>query len=506
MATAQVTEWDATGKPIPPGATSPASPVTEWDASGKPIISAPAAAPATTPVATTPPPAAAPTTTYPTWKRYAAAGAETLPPALATAGGIIGTGTGAVAVPGVGGPIGGVTLAGLGGMTGETLKNEILARLGYPVPPTLQGQLKDISWEGLKQAGWQMAGEVPGAIGSRLKSSAEALYGKALAPSPKFKFTAQQVIPEAIERRVSGSLESLQAQAEKQLARLNPELDIAYAKAPKTPWSGQTIINDLEKLKDNYRIKGVPGRPDLPADADSAKALRLIKNLQDHISQFIRDPVTGQPRPELEPEELRQIKGIYDKIVAKSGGYAGKDLVGQFKVEAQRAAANSIRDIMAQASPDVARLNKEITFWIRLQDIAESTAERRVGQLGGWQKLLPGLTTVAGALTGAHRGGTLDDAVVGYVAGKLTQAGVDIMRSPAWQTFDAVQRGRLADILARGDVAELVRQAGRWGIQIPSLKEAAKGPRGEVTVTRDPLYGRDVSVIGAVPGGPTGQQ
>ena len=398
-----------------------------------------------------------------------------------------------------GAPEAAIPFAAAGGYGGELGREAILRHLGFQDMPTdPKQQIYKAGIEGLKQAGYQAAAEIPERyIAPWLEKWGLGQWYRAVAPGSKAqKYVTRQIAPEALQRGVTGSIESMQKQATEKLAELGPKLDVAYAAAPqKLPGSTQTIINDLDKLKSRYMVSWQP------VSHTSQLAIDTIERLQGFI---------GRQGPDLSSQQLRDMKGIWDEAVAESGGYTGNDLATRFELKAQRHAANSIRDIMAQASPDVARLNKEMTFWFRLQDITDETELRRVGQLGGWQKLLPGLGTAAGLGTAFPRGGgTMDDAVAGYVAGKVTEMLVSAMRSPAWQTTSAVFKNRLAEAAASRNFAVVIQSLARLGIKAPAAYERATTPPGPLggrpvtVVGGGPLAGPNVNVTGTVPGAAT---
>jgi hypothetical protein len=364
--------------------------------------------------------------------------ASSMPGLGATAGGIAGFAEG--------GPIGGVGGAGVGGMGGQAAK-QLLYRLFFGEGPKTVGEVaKDITKEGVEQAMIQTVTEGMGAAAPALRRAATSQYERALAPTTKSaKYTTQQIVPELLERKEAGSLKGITERAEQHAADVKLKLDATYAKTPasKTLGSGTQIVNDLEKLKGKYMLKGQPVIPE---------AVNAITGVQDVVKQFGAD---------IPPDSLRKLKAVFDAPVAAKSGYAGADLATQYTLQAREQAANSIRDLMGKASPDVAALNKEISFWLKVQDVTSATLQRRTGQTGGLVKVLSPLGVGAAATTtGMHFGTTAG--IEAGIAASLTTAAVQIMRSPAWRTMSAVAKNQVANALARGDVGEVTALAARF--------------------------------------------
>lgn len=422
-------------------------------------------------------------------KFYTAADAtaDSLPAAGATIGGTIGATGGTLAEPGGGSLLGAVGGAGIGGMAGSAGKHLIRGILGFDKPgDTSTNDIStDIAKEGATQGGIEALTGGLARIAPWLKGTAVGQYERALAPTTKInKAIAQDIAPKLVQRGVHGSLDSIADQAGEQAANLRPQLNEAYdnlathraglpqelspvvngapasptsaetaAKPPVLPGSGTKIVNDLEKLKGKYVVDGQPANP---------TAVDAISGVQDIVKQYGND---------ISPNSLRKLKQIFDDPVAAKGGYAGADLTTQYSVKAQKAAANSIRDIVHQASPDIASLDKEISFWLNVQKVAGASALRRTGQEGGLLKSLAPLASAAaggGALAQLAGGGTahtLEGATGAFLAAHAAAA----MRSPAWRTASAVLKDRFADALASGNVGKVLALSARFGVAAPGV-------------------------------------
>jgi hypothetical protein len=243
----------------------------------------------------------------------------------------------------------------------------------------------------------------------------------------------------------------------------SPTAPIPAAQIPRPsvlPGSGSKIVSDLENLKGRYIVNGAPANP---------TAVNAISNVQDIVKQYGND---------ISPNSLRKLKQIFDDPVAAKGGYAGADLTTQYSVKAQKAAANSIRQIVHQASPDIAALDKEISFWLNVQKVTGASALRRTGQEGGLLKSLAPLASAAaggGALAQLAGGGTahtLEGATGAFLAAHAAAA----MRSPAWRTASAVLKDRFADALASGNVGKVLALSARFGVAAPGVIQNPEQP------------------------------
>lgn len=362
---------------------------------------------------------------------------KNLPAMAATGGAMIGGAGGSVP-----GAIGG---AGIGGMGGAAARQLLRRWLFGEGPNTSTESAKDITKEGVIQGGVQAVTEgLPFAAGP-LRRAATTQYERALAPTTKInKAITQDIVPGLLKRGERGSLEGLEKRATGEIAATKPKLNTAYGNVPAsgTQGSGTTIVQDLEALKGKYVVKGQVANP---------SAVNAITGVQDIVKQYGAD---------IDPASLRQLKQIFDEPVASRGGFAGGDLTTAYTLKAQKAAGNSIRKIMHQASPDVAALDKEISFWLNVQRVTSQSGLRRTGQAGGLLRTFEPLATGLGAAAGISGGvtGSVEGALAGFLASQVGRA----IRTPAWRTATAVIKDRLADALARGSVGDVMALSARF--------------------------------------------
>ena len=437
--------------------------------------------------------------------------AEYMPAIGATIGGIAGGGFGGGTTFGMGAVPGAITGAGIVGGAGEAARQLTLRALGFPSPttPATSGQAargigEQAALQGALQAGGEFIPPLAAKATGFTPEFAQRLYGRALAPTTaENKMLTQEIVPQLIQQRERAGfrgLPTLHERATSELARLNPQLDAAYvATAPgTTQLSAHQIVQDLDKLKDEYLVRGKAPAP--TAVSAVSKINEVQKLIQD---QYIKPPtpttpviqgfagaapVPPAPHPPLTPTELRDIKQLFDEPVAKAKGFTVNDLATSYTLKAQKAAANSIRTIMAQANPDVAALNAKISFWIKVQDVTAATIERQTGQQGGLGKTLYPYfaSTAAGAVLGGA-GYAVHGPEGGLLAGSipvLTQAAAQMVRSPAWRTTSAVFRSQVADAVASGNLGRLAVLGARIGLAVPAIERAEKRVTGQLSGTQ----------------------
>ena len=266
-------------------------------------------------------------------------------------------------------------------------------------------------------------------LASLLEKSASAQYLKALAPTTKTnKFTAQKIAPEMMQRGVSGSLESIKARAGAALEDVGPQIDEAIQNIPQAKKLAiQPVIDALEQYKQEGVVNGVKVDPNLVN-----KATQLQK-------------IVKQLGPDVSYESLNRVRQIWDKSVARAGGYQGKSLAEGSMVDAMREGANAIRSELAKDQPDIAKLNSEYSFWSKVNQVVGDTITRRSGAEGA---VFPKLAGIGGAATGHTPMG-----VAMYALGRIIQ-------SPRWRTFSAIKKTQLASAIAAGDAATITKLAG----------------------------------------------
>jgi hypothetical protein len=338
--------------------------------------------------------------------------------------------------------------AGMGGMAGEAGRRFYRQLRGLDAPQSTDENATGIAKQGAIQGGIQAASEALPLAAPFLKNAALGQYTRALAPTTQAnKAITQDIAPQMIRRGLHGNLESLEERAGAETAAVGPDLTAAYAAVPAkaTEGSGSKILSDLEGMKNRYVVDGQVANPE---------AVNAISGVQDIVKQYGND---------VSPQSLRKLKQIFDEPVAGAGGYTGTDLATHYSLNAKEAAANSIRNILHQASPDAAALDKEISFWLNVKRVTGATNLRRAGQEGGLLKTLSPLGAGAAGALGFATHGTTRSIEAGAGAALATYA-AQMVRTPAWRTTSAIFKDRLADALARGSVGDVSALGVRLGL------------------------------------------
>lgn len=212
-----------------------------------------------------------------------------------------------------------------------------------------------------------------------------------------------------------------------------------------TDGAGKKIFDDLESLRQSYIVDG---------KVADRQAVDAISKVQDVVAQYGDD---------ISAKSLRRLRQIFDNPVAKAGGFAGADLSTAYSLQAKQQAANSIREIIAEASPDVAKLNKEMSFWLNVQKVASESGLRRTGQEGGLLKSLGPLAAGSAGAIGFAGNGAQASIEAAAIASMSTAIGV-ASRTPAWRTSSALFKRTVADAMASGDVRKVFSMLGRFGV------------------------------------------
>ena len=265
------------------------------------------------------------------------------------------------------------------------------------------------------------------------------------------KETASGLAPEMIKRGVRGTSEQMLAQARAKVSAVGQQIGDAYKKAAAEGVTipGQGIRDAIKDAAESLTTVNAKGKPVL-IEGTQAVAARLGR-----LDKFVKD--LG---PDISADHAGKIKTMWDKIVSKAGLYGPKaaaSATDSADAWAFREASNSIRQILSQATPDIAALNKEFAFWKGLKDVISQTERRKIGHAG--VGLLP---TVgggsAGAFIGSAAGGPAGAAVGAMITPKLVAA----IRSPWFRTsVSAPLKKALADALASGNAQRLESITGK---------------------------------------------
>jgi hypothetical protein len=271
-------------------------------------------------------------------------------------------------------------------------------------------------------------------------------YAQALGATTKEnKELSEKIVPELIGRRVTGSRERIAELAEKKIVEAGTKLDEALGKVPKgTAADVGAVLDQLQKLKRQYVVPS--GQPGVNTIVDQP-AYNALGEMQ---------RIVAATKPTF--ESVRRLRQILDQTVTKGDKTFGRTIAEGSTLDATREAANAIRRELAKAAPDVARINKEFSFWKDVERVVNATIQRTASQskpLGA--QIAEGVATpavVTGTILGGPGGG------IAATTGALV-ALRRLVSSPQWKTFSAVQKDKLAEAIARGDAQEVGSLVGR---------------------------------------------
>jgi hypothetical protein len=285
-------------------------------------------------------------------------------------------------------------------------------------------------------------------LAAPLQNSAERTYSTFLNPTKAaMKDATQQVVPGLLDKGVRAtSLNDLSSTAAQNLENIGQQIDQHASAIPGNVRPDMDAI--MQKLNDFQNGFSVNGQVVDQAGHDSAQ--RMI----DTLGQFGsgQSPIAGlNTNPSF--QDMRNVRQVLDRGVAQSGGFLGKDLKDASALNAQKTAADAIRGELAKQSPELDALNKQYNFWSNVKDVADTSAERKVGQSGTLNYLLGSLAAAGGL---AH-GGAQEGSLLGLGVAGATGA----VRSPYGRTLRATGQSALGQTLARGDIGVSGRLAQR---------------------------------------------
>lgn len=302
-------------------------------------------------------------------------------------------------------------------------------------------------------------GRLGRAVAPKLARAAVEQYTKALHPTGRAaKAEAARIVPELLRRRVSGNLEGLAARGEQLSGEAGEAIEQAYAGASKAvkKINAKALADELEGLKAPFvadaaspmaAFEAAKGNPALADLAQRGKivlnepAVAAISDIQDQLRRIKPDP-----------ESLWRLRRNLDNIVRATNGFE-RPLPPQAQAAIARDARAVIQKELTKSSPDLSKLNEEYRLWESLQHVASETALRKTGQQGASGMLARAAGGAAGGAIGGIPGA--------FVGQGVTKQLTDIVSSPRWRTVSAVQKAKIADLLAKGANEELARYLSR---------------------------------------------
>lgn len=289
------------------------------------------------------------------------------------------------------------------------------------------------------RAGAESAG-IPG----KLTEAAEQQYSSALNATTKGnKARSAEIVPQLIQRGVTGSVKSIQQQAAGHLQELGQALDDAYENLP----AGSSIpLKDVQEkitkaANDAFTVPAKSGAvsPGPLADAGTNHAIELNQRL---LAASELDENGNRVIP---VETARALRQYYDGVVKNAGGYDAKTLADSSTAAAHKMAADAIRSQLASDFPDIAKINKEYSFWKDVDRVTSDTLLRRQGQAS--TPLSRQIGRGAGAVVGGQVGGVPGSLLGGAIGSRIT----GMLNSGIMKTTSAVMKDRIANALAEGN-------------------------------------------------------
>jgi len=337
-------------------------------------------------------------------------------------------------------PVVGPMAAGIGEQAAETNPD------GTPMPGAIAraaGQATAL----LAPEAMRAVEPMRGPAADMLRESGQREYAQVLGATTKGnKLRSERVVPELIDRGVtSTTLKGMSEKANTAAAGAGQAITDAFDNLPTGSRVGLGPISAaLEKgAMDAFTVENPQTGQRVPMSGEASRGLGHIAEINRSLEQIAEvDPATGEMY--LSAANARRVRQFYDQVTKDAGGFEGKNLSDKSIAGAHEMAADAIRDELSKNFPDIAKLNKEYSFWKDVARVVDDTMVRKQGQAKGLGKKIAG---AAGAAGGFGSGG-LAGAIVGKVALESLES---MVSSPAWRTISAVTKDRLADALSKGN-------------------------------------------------------
>src|SRR3990167_1416413 len=272
-------------------------------------------------------------------------------------------------------------------------------------------------------------------IPESLRESAIQDFYKILNPTTKpLKRLTQKVAPEMAEKvGVITSTEKLLGKASEKVSIMGEKIQESLLDIlPEQSTKIMPILESLSKFQKKFMVDGISAEP------------KVTNAVNDIASSLIDLTKQGD---EISTQGLVRLNQIWSKTVAKASGFERfSDEISQAGLLAKKEATRIIREQLAKDLPDVAILNKEFTFWKRVEDIVRATVERRTGQA---VPLSERFGQVVGGVAGTG-GGPTKIVIGAYLGKKIIQA----IRSPLWKSIAAKTKDQIADLIAEGRLSQ----------------------------------------------------
>lgn len=289
-------------------------------------------------------------------------------------------------------------------------------------------------------------------VSRALESSAAKNYEDVLNPTRiDTKYQTAKIMPQLVkERPTAFSREGLAEKAATQAEAAGQEVEQA-ASGLQGSMKTQPVIDGLENLRQKYQVNRVSLRPEVNSAIDT---------LQDQLRKIsqpgeVAGGAEGPGEATISNQDVLRARRILDDAVAEVGGYQGRPLSDVSLANIRKATANSFREELGNASPDLAAVNAKFHFWNTLSDVLDATIQRKTGQVNA----LPKMETVIAGAGGLAKSGI--SGAVGY--GAAMNALGKLVRSTGWRTVSAATKGAIADALSNGQFDKVLDLTGKGG-------------------------------------------
>jgi len=275
------------------------------------------------------------------------------------------------------------------------------------------------------------------------QSKAVKLYTEALAPTTKeTKAIAKKVIPGLIEKGekagVLSGISKIGAKAKSEIVKFGSKIDDVIELLPKDKRVKlQPVLKAIDDWGKRYIVDDV---------VVNEKAVGLADNLADMFKKFGGDLDVGN---------VRRVRQVLDEAISQGKGFTA-DTITKLDVSLKKKAADALRGELAQEVPELAKLNKQFSFWRGVDDVVSETLKRKASQTSLIRK---GVGASIGAKIGSFfgMGGTATGAVVGS---KVSEA----LGSAAWKTRNAVWRNNFAKAVVAGQTEKVLLMMKTLGV------------------------------------------
>lgn len=290
-------------------------------------------------------------------------------------------------------------------------------------------------------------GKLASSASKVLRRSAEKTTTQALGATKEWaKVEATKLAPGILERGVKGSRQAMLDTAKAQTKTIGKAIEevIEDAAARGTIVDGNVARASIQAAKQALMVPTQIGTGPKIAIEGAQRAIQKLDRLDTFVEKL---------GPAIPIEDAQRVKMAWDKIVSKAGLYGPKatsSATDNAEAWAIREAAGSFRALLANASPDLATLNKEFAFWGGLRNVLKETIKRTQAQRGGLTDAVRG---AGGAVVGATVGGPLGAGAGQFITQQLSKA----VASPWWKTtVSAPMKNALADALASGHTGKVL--------------------------------------------------